>query len=73
MFSRSSGNRQVNEANSVAGWRHDMKNQLGIILGFADLLLQELDGSDPHRTDLAEIRNAAARAMELLRDLKPPE
>ena len=50
-----------------------MKNQLGIILGFADLLLQELDAADPHRTDITEIRDAATRAMELLRDLKLPE
>ena len=50
-----------------------MKNQLGIVLGFADLLLQELESSDPHRTDIAEIRGAAVRAMDLLRDLKLPE
>ena len=63
----------MKEAKGVASWRHDMRNQLGIVLGFADLLLQELESSDPHRTDIAEIRDAAARAMDLLRDLKLPE
>lgn len=73
MYSGSTDGRRTDEDNGLTSWRHDMKNQLGIILGFADLLMQELDGADPHRTDLAEIREAAARAMELLRDLKLPE
>ena len=73
MFSKATNSRPSQEAKSVSAWRHDMKNQLGIVLGFADLLLQELDASDPHRTDIAEIHDAAMRAMELLRDLKLPE
>jgi hypothetical protein len=47
-------------------WRHDMKNQLGVILGFSDLLLGEMDPADPRRSDLQEIHTAATRAMELL-------
>lgn len=43
-----------------------MKNQLGIVLGFSDLLLQELDPSDPRRADIQEIHTAASRAMDLL-------
>ena len=43
-----------------------MKNQLGIILGFADLLLQEMDAADPRRQDIQEMHTAATRAMELL-------
>jgi hypothetical protein len=50
-------------------WRHDMKNQLGIILGFSDLLLQELDPADTRRADILEIQTAATRAMELLASL----
>ena len=73
MFSGSTDGREANELKTMTSWRHDMKNQLGIILGFADLLLQELDSADPHRADLAEIREAGARAMELLGDLKLPE
>jgi hypothetical protein len=47
-------------------WRHDMKNQLGIILGFSELLLQEMDEADARRADIAEIHRAARRAMELM-------
>jgi hypothetical protein len=43
-----------------------MKNQLGIVLGFSDLLMQELDPADTRRADLLEIHTAAKRAMELL-------
>ena len=73
MLPGATNGRPANDAHGVGSWRHDMKNQLGIILGFADLLLQELDVSDPHRTDVTEIRDAASRAMDLLRDLKLPE
>jgi signal transduction histidine kinase len=53
--------------------RHDLKNQLGIILGFADLLLDEMDPADPRRPDIQEISNAARKAMELLLDVFPVE
>jgi hypothetical protein len=33
-------------APSSPRWRHDLTNQLGIILGFAELLLEALDPSD---------------------------
>jgi signal transduction histidine kinase len=46
-------------------WRHDLKNQLGIVLGFSELLLNELDPASPHRADLTEIHAAAQRALEL--------
>lgn len=71
MFSGSTDGRQANNVKTLTSWRHDMKNQLGIILGFADLMLQEIDAADPHRADIGEIREAAARAMELLGALKP--
>jgi len=51
---------------SIGRWRHDMKNQLGIVLGFSDLLMQEMDLADTRRADLQEIHTAATRAMELL-------
>ena len=56
-------------AEPLGRWRHDMKNQLGIILGFSDLLLQEMDAADVRRADLQEIRTAASRAMSLLGEL----
>ena len=47
-------------------WRHDLKNQLGIIVGFSELLLTELDAVDPHRGDVEEINTAVQRALDLL-------
>jgi hypothetical protein len=43
-----------------------MKNQLTIILGFSELLLDGMQQEDPRRADVQEIRVAADRAMELL-------
>ena len=44
-------------------WLHDVRNQLSIILGFSEILLQELDGQDAKRSDILEIHTAAERAM----------
>jgi signal transduction histidine kinase len=54
------------QASSRSRWRHDLKNQLGVILGFSDLLLEEMGAADPRRGDVQEIHAAASRAMELL-------
>ena len=51
-------------------WRHAMMNQLGIILGFGELLLQRLDEHHPHREDLNEIRQATLSAMKLMAELE---
>jgi signal transduction histidine kinase len=45
---------------------HDMKNLLGIILGYSDMLLDEMAASDPRHADVAEIKEAAERALALL-------
>jgi hypothetical protein len=49
--------------------RHDVKNQLAIILGFSELLLADLAADDPRRPDLTEIRGATEIAMQLVRSL----
>lgn len=51
-------------------WRHDVKNQLGIILGFSELVLQEMEPADPRRPDLEEIHAAATRAMALVASVR---
>ena len=51
-------------------WRHDITNQLGIILGFAELLLDELDPGDARRADIQEIATAAQKALDLIRQTK---
>lgn len=56
----------MTDAPALSRWRHDMKNQLGIILGFSDLLLNELDPASPHKPDVAEIHAAAQHALDLM-------
>ena len=51
-------------------WRHDITNQLGIILGFAELLLDEMDPGDVRRADVQEIVAAAQKALDLIRQTK---
>jgi two-component system cell cycle sensor histidine kinase/response regulator CckA len=45
---------------------HDMKNYLGIIIGYSNLVLEELPPEDPRRTDIDEIRKAGEAALALL-------
>jgi signal transduction histidine kinase len=47
-------------------WVHDMKNCLGIVMGFADLLLDEMPPDDVRREDIQEIATAARRAVQLM-------
>jgi len=51
--------------------RHDFKNQLAIILGFAEILLAETREPDPRWRDIQEIHRAAAAALALLDRLYP--
>jgi len=53
--------------------RHDFKNQLAIIRGFAELLLAEAAPGDPRRADLEEIHKAAVSALDLLAGMYPVE
>jgi CheY-like chemotaxis protein len=51
--------------------RHDFKNQLAVIRGFAEILLAEAAPADPRRVDFEEIRKAAVTALDLLARLHP--
>jgi signal transduction histidine kinase len=51
--------------------RHDFKNQLAIIQGFAEILLAEAAADDPHRRDLEEIHKAALTALSRLAQIFP--
>ena len=51
--------------------RHDFKNQLAIIHGFAELLLAEAAVDDPRRGDFQEISKAAVSALDLLARMAP--
>jgi hypothetical protein len=45
---------------------HRLKNQLTIILGFADLMIRDGETNERCRMDALEIRKAAHAALELL-------
>lgn len=52
--------------------RHDFKNQLAIIRGFAEILLAEAVTGDPRRSDFEAIRQAASAALDLLAESPAP-
>ncbi len=54
-------------------WLHDVKNQLSIILGFSEIMLQETESGDLRRPDLQEINTAAGRALEAIARAPRPE
>jgi two-component system, cell cycle sensor histidine kinase and response regulator CckA len=53
----------------AGGVAHDFNNVLTAIFGYADLLLDGLDLTDPRRLDVEEIKRAAGRAASLTRQL----
>jgi signal transduction histidine kinase len=48
------------------GLTHDLNNQLSIILGFCELLLDSMPDGDPRRADVLEIDKAARTATSLV-------
>jgi len=53
----------------AGGVAHDFNNMLGVILGHADLALEQVDPAQPLHDDLTEIRKAAKRSADLTRQL----
>jgi signal transduction histidine kinase len=51
--------------------RHDFKNQLAIIRGFAEILIEETAADDPRRRDLEEIHTAAVAALAMIGRMYP--
>jgi signal transduction histidine kinase len=53
----------------AGGVAHDFNNMLGVILGYAELTLQQMDANQPLSANLHEIRKAAERSAHLTRQL----
>jgi PAS domain S-box-containing protein len=53
----------------AGGVAHDFNNLLTVILGYCNLILEDLPHDDPLRQDLAEIRSAGDKALSLTRQL----
>ncbi|MGH7628373.1 MAG: ATP-binding protein [Gemmatimonadales bacterium] len=53
----------------TGGIAHNFNNALSTMLGYADLLLNDLALDDPRRADVEEIRHAALRSAELTKQL----
>jgi PAS domain S-box-containing protein len=53
----------------AGGVAHDFNNMLGVILGHAEMALEQVDPAQPLHDDLTEIRTAASRSADLTRQL----
>ncbi len=53
----------------AGGVAHDFNNMLGVIMGHAEMVLDELDPSHPLYADLSEILKAGKRSADLTRQL----
>lgn len=53
----------------AGGVAHDFNNLLSVILGYGELLLNDIPADDPHRDDLEQMHKAAIRAKTLTRQL----
>ncbi len=53
----------------AGGIAHDFNNQLTAILGYSEMVLEQIDPSKPIWTDLQEIRKAASRSQALIAQL----
>jgi signal transduction histidine kinase len=58
--------------NADRKFAHDMKNMLGIVIGYSSLLLDEIPADDPRRADIEEIRKAGESAVALLEQWSAP-
>ncbi len=65
--------RQAQRLESVGqlagGVAHDFNNMLGVILGYAEMAIEQLNPAQPLHAELLEIRNAARRSSDLTRQL----
>jgi hypothetical protein len=56
----------MNAVSDPTDFEHALKNYIAIILGYADLMLEDMPADDPRLPDLREIHKAATAAVTLL-------
>jgi len=54
----------------AAGVAHEVNNPLTGVLGYSEILLEDIAEDDPHRPDIETIRNEALRARTIVRALR---
>jgi signal transduction histidine kinase len=52
------------------GVAHEVNNPLTAVLGFSEILLEDIEPEDPRRPDVEQIRDAALRARSIVRALR---
>ncbi|MDK9708930.1 MAG: ATP-binding protein [Desulforhopalus sp.] len=53
----------------AGGVAHDFNNMLGVIVGYSEMILEQVDSSQPFHAELEEILNASRRSADLTRQL----
>jgi signal transduction histidine kinase len=53
----------------AGGVAHDFNNMLGVIIGYSELILENVDSSHKFHIELGEIQKAAQRSADLTRQL----
>jgi len=53
----------------AGGVAHDFNNMLSVILGNTDMILEQMDPTQPYHADLEEIKKAGQRSADLTRQL----
>jgi signal transduction histidine kinase len=72
-----SGENAVSSSGELSdeAWRiliHDFRNLLAVIVNYSELIAEEIDDPEAVRTDIAEVRTAAERAIALTDKLRRP-